>query len=77
MAHFPKEPALDCVLAIFDDRHELHPGVQKWFDILCELVRDHASIWQIHLIMDKPTYRKLEEPRLLKPDILVEVVDAG
>jgi hypothetical protein len=75
MAHFPKLPALDCLLAIFDDRYELHPGVQKWFDCFCRLVQDHAQIWQIHLIVDKPTYRKLEETRFLQPDILVEVVD--
>lgn len=75
MAHFPKQPELDCLLAVFDDRYELHPGVQKWFDCFCRLVRDHAQIWQIHLIVDKPAYRKLEEPRFLQPDILVEVVD--
>jgi hypothetical protein len=75
MAHLPKQPELDCLLAVFDDRYELHPGVQKWFDCFGRLVQDHAQIWQIHLIVDKPTYRKLEEPRFLQPDILVEVVD--
>ena len=75
MAHFPKQPELDCLLAVFDDWYELHPGVQKWFDCFCRLVQDHAQIWQIHLIVDKPTYRKLEEPRFVRPDILVEVVD--
>jgi hypothetical protein len=76
MAHFPKQPEFDCILAVFYDRRELHAGVQKWFDCFCRLVQDHAKIWQIHLIVDKPTYRKLEEPRFLQPDILVEVVDA-
>ena len=75
MAHFPKQPEFDCVLAVFYDRQELHRGVQKWFDCFCQLVQDHAEIWQIHLIVDKPTYRKLEEPRFLESDILVEVVD--
>ena len=75
MAHFPKQPEFDCVLAVFYDRRDLHPGVQKWFDFFCQLVRDHAEIWQIHLIVDKPTYRKLEEPRFVKSDILVEVVE--
>ena len=75
MAHFPKQPELDCILAVFYDRRELHAGVQKWFDCFCRLLQDHAKIWQIHLIVDKPTYRKLEEPRFIKPDILVEVVD--
>jgi hypothetical protein len=75
MAHFPKRPELDCILAVFDDRYELHPGVQKWFNCFCRLVRDHAQIWQIHLIIDNPTYRKLEEPSFIQPDILVEVVD--
>jgi hypothetical protein len=76
MAHFPKQPEFDCVLAVFYDRQDLHPGVQKWFDFFCQLVRDHAKIWQIHLIIDKPTYRKLEEPRFVKSDVLVEVADA-
>jgi hypothetical protein len=75
MAHFPKQPEFDCILAVFYDRRELHAGVQKWFDCFYRLVQDHAKIWQIHLIVDKPTYRKLEEPRFLQPDILVEVVD--
>ena len=75
MAHFPKQPEFDCILAVFYDRRELHAGVQKWFDCFCRLVQDHAKIWQIHLIVDKPTYRKLEEPRFFEPDILVEVVD--
>jgi hypothetical protein len=75
MAHFPKQPEFDCILAVFRDRQELHAGVQRWFDCFCHLVQDHARIWQIHLIVDKPTYRKLEEPRFLRSDILVEVVD--
>jgi hypothetical protein len=75
VAHFPKQPEFDCILAVFHDRRELHAGVQRWFECLCRLVQGHASIWQIHLVVDKPTYRKLEEPRCLQPDILVEVVD--
>jgi len=75
MAHLPKQPEFDCVLAVFYDRRELHPGVQKWFDFFCQLVRDHAEICQIHLSVDKPTYRKLEQPRFIKSDILVEMVD--
>lgn len=75
MAHFPKQPQFDCALGVFYDRQELHRGVQKWFDCFCQLVRDHAEIWQIHLIVDRPTYRKLEEPRGPKSDILVELVN--
>ena len=75
MAHFPKQIEFDCILAVFRDQRELHAGVQKWFECFCHLVQDHAQRWQIHLIVDKPTYRKLHEPRLLQPDILVEVVD--
>ncbi len=75
MAHFPKQLEFDCILAVFRDQRELHAGVQKWFECFCRLVQDHAQRWQIHLIVDKPTYRKLHEPRLLQPDILVEVVD--
>lgn len=74
-ARFPKQPGFDCLLAVFHDRRELHAGLQEWFECLCRLVQDHAQIWQIHLVVDRPAYRKLEEPRLPRPDILVEVVD--
>lgn len=74
-ARFPRQQELDCILAVFADRRELHAGVQKWFECFCRLVQDHAPLWQIYLIVDKLTYRKLEEPRFLKPDILVEVLD--
>jgi hypothetical protein len=75
MAHFPKQPEFDCIMAVFHDRQELHDGVQKWFECFVHLVQEHAQIWQIHLVVDKPTYRKLEELRFPGPDILVEVVD--
>ena len=75
MAHFPKQPEFDCVLAVFYDRQELHAACKSGSTASASLVQDHAEIWQIHLIVDKPTYRKLEEPRCAKPDILVEVVD--
>lgn len=65
MAHFPKQPRFDCVLAVFYDRQELHADVQKWFECFCQLVQDHAKIWQIHLIVDKLIYRRLEEPRFV------------
>ena len=74
-ARFPRQQELDCILAVFADRRELHAGVQKWFECFCRLVQDHAPLWQIYLIVDKLTYRKLEEPRFFKPDILVEVLD--
>jgi hypothetical protein len=76
-ARFPNQPEFDCILAVFPDRRELHAGVQKWFECFCRLVQNHAQIWQIHLIVDKRIYRKLEEPRFLQPDILVEVADEG
>jgi hypothetical protein len=75
MVHFPQQPQFDCVLAVFHDRKDLHYGVQKWFECFCQLVWEHAKIWQIHLIVDRPIYRKLEEPHFIKADILVEVVD--
>ena len=75
MARFPKQPEFNCVLAVFHDQRELHSGVQRWFECFCQLVRDHVKIWQIHLTVDKSIYRKLEEPRFMRPDILMEVVD--
>lgn len=75
MAHFPERSEFDCILAVFHDWQELHTGVQRHFDCFCRLVQDHARIWQIHWIVDKPKYRKLEEPRFSKSDVLVEVVD--
>src|ERR1041385_1407142 len=40
MAHFPKQPELECILAVFYNRRDLHAGVQKWFDCFCRLVQE-------------------------------------
>jgi hypothetical protein len=50
MERFPKQSEFDCVLAVFYAWQELHASVQRWSDFFCQLVQDHAEIWQIHLI---------------------------
>jgi hypothetical protein len=74
MARFPKEPGLSCVLDVFPGRTRSYPELQKWFYFLCHIVREHAQIWQIHLIVSKSILGRLR-PSQDKPDVFVEVVD--
>ena len=74
MARFPKEPGLSCVLDVFPGRTGSYPELQKWFYFLCHIVREHAQIWQIHLVVSKSILGKLR-PSQDKPDVFVEVVD--
>jgi hypothetical protein len=74
MARFPKEPGLNCVLDVFPGRSGSHPELQKWFYFLCHIVREHAQIWQIHLVVSKSVLGRLR-PSQDKPDVFVEVVD--
>jgi len=74
MARFPKEPGLSCVLDVFPGRTRSYPELQKWFYFLCHIVREHAQIWQIHLVVSKSVLGRLR-PSQDKPDVFVEVVD--
>ena len=74
MARFPKESGLSCVLDVFPGRNGSHPELQKWFYFLCHIVREHAQIWQIHLVVSKSILPRLKlSPD--RPDVFVEVVD--
>jgi hypothetical protein len=74
MARFPMEPGLSSVLDVFPSRIESHPELQTWFYFLCHIVREHAQIWQIHLIVSKSIFGRLR-PSQDRPDVFVEVVD--
>lgn len=74
MARFPKEPGLSCVLDVFPGRTGLHPELQKWFYFLCHVIREHAPIWQIHLVVSKSILPRLKLSQD-EPDVFVEVVD--
>ena len=50
------------------------PELQKWFYFLCHIVREHAQIWQIHLVVSKSILARLR-PSQDKLDVFVEVVD--
>jgi hypothetical protein len=74
MARFPKEPGLSCVLDVFPGCTGSYPELQKWFYFLCHVVRQHAQIWQIHLVVSNSILGRLR-PSQDKPDVFVEVVD--
>jgi hypothetical protein len=74
MACFPKEPRMTCVLDVFPGRTGSHPELQKWFCFLCHVVREHAQIWQIHLVISKGVHTRLV-PAQDRPNVFVEVMD--
>jgi hypothetical protein len=81
-ARFPREPELTCVLDVFpscdnpsSDQARPLEDLQKWFDFLCQVVREHAQIWQIHLIVARSILTRLRTSSD-RPDVFVEVLDS-
>ena len=80
-ARFPREPELTCVLDVFPgcdnpSSEQARPleDLQEWFTFLCQVVREHAQIWQIHLIVAKSILSRLRSsPDRL--DVFVEIMD--
>jgi hypothetical protein len=82
IAHFPRGPELTCVLDVFPgcdnpSSEQARPleDLQKWFDFLCQVVREHAQIWQIHLIVARSILTRLTASSD-RPDVFVEVLDS-
>lgn len=82
IARFPREPELTCVLDVFPgcdkpSAEQAKPleDLQKWFDFLCQVVREHAQIWQIHLIVARSILTRLTASPD-QPDVFVEVLDS-
>ncbi len=74
MARFPKKPGMTCVLDVFPGRNGSIPELQKWFCFLCHIVREHARIWQIHVVVSKSIFSRLKLSQD-RTDVFVEVVD--
>jgi hypothetical protein len=81
-ARFPREPELTCVLDVFpscdnpsSDQARPLEDLQKWFDFLCQVVREYAQIWQIHLIVARSILTRLRTSSD-RPDVFVEVLDS-
>ena len=80
-ARFPREPELTCVLDVFPgcdcpSSNQTRPleDLQEWFAFLCQVVREHVQIWQIHLIVAKSILSRLRSsPDRL--DVFVEIID--
>lgn len=75
-ARFPREPGLTCTLDVFPHGDCITTGkeIEQWFDFLCQVVREHAPLWQIHLVADSNVLARLTTT-LEPPGVLVEVVD--
>jgi hypothetical protein len=80
-ARFPPEPEPTCVLDVFpgcDSPSSEQAGpledLQERLDFLCQVVREHARIWQIHRIVARsiPGRRRPSPDQL---DVFVEVMD--
>jgi hypothetical protein len=81
-ARLPREPELTCVLDVFpgcdgpsSDQIKSLEDLQKWFDFLCQVVREHAQIWQIHLIVARSILSRLM-PSSDRLDVFVEVLNS-
>ena len=80
-ARFPREPELTCILDVLPgcdcpSSNQTRPleDLQEWFAFLCQVVREHAQIWQIHLIVAKSILSRLRSsPDRL--DVFVEIMD--
>ena len=80
-ARFPREPELTCILDVLPgcdcpSSNQTRPleDLQEWFAFLCQVVREHAQIWQIHLIVAKSILSRLRSS-LDRLDVFVEIMD--
>ena len=74
-AHFLNKPELNCVLDQFEDGEDNQNALQEWLDFLCNIISDHADIWQIYLVVQDSIYDQLTAPTSRR--VLIEVESAG
>ena len=80
-ARFPREPELTCVLDVFpgcdnpsSEQARSLEDLQEWFAFLCQVVREHAQIWQIHLIVARSNLSMLM-PSPDRLDVFIEIMN--
>ena len=71
-ARFLHKPELNCMLDQFEDGEDNENALQAWLDFLCNIISDHADIWQIYLVVQDCLYDDLIIPTATRAFIEVE-----
>ena len=74
-ARFLNKPELNCMLDHFEDGKDNQKALQGWLDFLCNIISDHADIWQIYLVVQDSIYDQLTAPTSRR--VLIEVESTG
>lgn len=61
-AHFLGKPELNCILDRFKAEGNNQEALQGWLDFLCNIISDHADIWQICFVIQESIYDQLTIP---------------
>ena len=71
-ARFLNKPELNCMLDQFEAGEDNQNALQEWLDFLCNIISDHADIWQIYLVVQDCLYDDLIIPTATRAFIEVE-----
>ena len=74
-ARFLNKPELNCTLDHFKDGEDNQNALQEWLDFLCNIISDHADIWQIYLVVQDSIYDQLTIPTSTR--VFIEVESTG
>ena len=74
-ARFLNKPELNCMLDQFEDGKDNQNALQEWLDFLCNIISDHADIWQIYLVVQDSIYDQLTVPTSTR--VFIEVESTG
>jgi hypothetical protein len=58
-ARFLNQPQLNCILDQFKVEDDHQEALQGWLDFLCNIISDHADIWQIYFVIHESIYAQL------------------
>ena len=74
-ARFLNKPELNCVLDQFEAGEDNQKALQGLLDFLCNIISDHADIWQIYLVVQGSIYDQLTVPTSTR--VFIEVESTG
>jgi hypothetical protein len=69
---FLNQPELNCMLDQFNVGGNNQDALQEWLDFLCNIISDHADIWQIYFVIHESIYTQLTIPTAARVFIEVE-----
>ena len=74
-ARFLNKPELNCMLDHFKVGEDNQNALQEWLDFLCNIISDHADIWQIYFVVQDSIYDQLTVPTSTR--VFIEVESTG